>query len=138
VIAALSPQANWETNVEQATALCNGETVENTDSRLGKAYEILGGAPASVLRGPKESAFYASIADPTGCRSACIDRHMVRAALAVETDAEIKLWIKRATVYDRIAECIAKVADRAGIPIPACQAIIWNVIRDPRQGINRS
>lgn len=135
IIAALSPQANWDENVRQATALCAGETIHNTDDRLGKAYEILGGSdPADVLRGPKESAFYASIADPIESRQACIDRHMVRAALAVDSDREIRLWIGRAGVYDGIADCIARVADRAGIPVAACQAIIWTVIRDSRMG----
>jgi hypothetical protein len=133
VIAALSPQANWESNVQQATDLCNGRDVANTDSRLGKAHECLGGSdPATVLHGPKESAFYGSISDPIGHRVACIDRHMVRAALAVDTDREIRLWVGRAGVYDGIADCLANIADRRQIPVPAAQAIIWNVIRDGR------
>jgi len=58
---------------------------------------------------------------------------MIRAALAVETDAEIKKWAKRAQVYERIAAAITTIADRHQIPVPACQAIIWNVIRDGRR-----
>jgi hypothetical protein len=138
IIAALSPQADWDSNVRQAIEFGSGAEISNTDDRIGKATECRDGAdPSTVLRGPKESAFFECIANPKTARSACIDRHMVRAALAVDTDREIRLWIGRAGVYDGIAECIARIADRHDAPIPEVQATIWNVIRDPRQGIDR-
>jgi hypothetical protein len=134
IIAALSPQASWERNIEQATALCSGSQISNTQDRLDKAYSILGGAdPDEVLKGKKERAFWLSISEPLECRSACIDRHMVRAALNVHSDELIRLWIGRARVYERIATLVARIADRFSIPVPACQAIIWLVVRDARQ-----
>ena len=134
MIAALSPQAEWSANIAAARDWAAGNPQPNVAARCDKAERCWSGEdPVDVLRGPKESAFYASIIDPTGCRSACIDRHMLRAALAIDTDAEIKKWAKRAQVYERIADAIATIADRHQIPVPACQAIIWNVIRDGRR-----
>lgn len=133
IIAALSPQSNWAENVRQATELCLGNTISNTADRLGKAAEILSGAdPDQILNGPKERAFWLSISEPISCRSACIDRHMVRAALGVSSDEEIRLWLGRAQVYDRIAAAVAAVADRYSLPVPTTQAIIWVVVRDSR------
>lgn len=138
IIAALSPQAAWESNVEQATDLAFGRPIRNTADRCDKASRILGGEePLSVLNGPKETAFYLCISEPLRSRRACIDRHMVRAALNVQTDKEIRLWADRAGVYDRISDAIVRIADRFNIPVPATQAIIWNVVRDARQSANQ-
>jgi len=133
IIAALSPQAHWDLNVRQATDLCEGREIANTFSRLGKAQEILEGSnPSQVLGGTKERAFYHSIGDPSGCRTACIDRHMLRIALALETHDEIKLWGQRSQVPERISDAIGKIADRHNLSVPTVQAIIWTVVRDGR------
>jgi hypothetical protein len=135
VIAALSPQAAWDENKRQAEALLAGEPVRNTAERLDKATDIACGIdPEYVLGGPKTRAFYGCILDPVGHPTACIDRHMVRAALKVSSDAEIKLWAKRAGVYDLIAEEIGKLAKRYSQPVSTIQAVIWGVVRDKRQG----
>lgn len=130
IVAALSPQASWERNCEQAEAFALGEPVRNTSSRLDKASLIAEGhEPEFVLSGPKERAFYGSILDPVGHRRACIDRHMVKAAGLATTDVEIRLWLGRAGVYDLLADCVAEVADRTGLSVPAVQAIIWVAVR---------
>jgi hypothetical protein len=129
IIAALSPQASWEYNCEQAENLALGESVRNTAERLGKATAIRDGAdPLDTLGGPKTRAFYRCILEPDTATRACIDRHMIRAGLDVSR-ADVKVWTGRAGVYEKIADAVERIAERYNLPIPTIQAVIWVVVR---------
>lgn len=136
IIAALSPQSSWATNLRQAEELISTGYCSNTAQRLDKAVRIRDGeTPVNVLHGPKELAFYFSIINPIHARTACIDRHMFRAAMGLDDLHELRLWTQRRGTAEKIGLCVTRLADKYAIPVPAAQAVIWTVIRDSRRGL---
>jgi hypothetical protein len=77
IIAALSPQRDWDRNVRIANEFVNsGTTTDQTAVQIRKARRILEGEnPTDVLGGLKETSFYHNISDPNNPHHVTIDRH---------------------------------------------------------------
>jgi hypothetical protein len=127
VIAALSPQNGWGSNVAQAgQAFGDGHAgnVGHYDDATGKATEIIAGAdPDGVLGGRKVRSFYRNIVDPLRPGHVTIDRHMVD-LLTGERFADAKV-LERVGVYQLAAAVIRGVARELGMLPQEVQAVAW-------------
>jgi hypothetical protein len=64
ILAALSPQKTWAQNLRLMLRLLRGQPGGQYRGQVAKALAILNGAdPLAVLKGPKERAFFACLAD---------------------------------------------------------------------------
>jgi hypothetical protein len=82
IIAALSPQPGWLTNLQLAATLCDDPDTNpgHFADAYGKAHRILTEPdtdPADVLRGRKVRSFYANIVDPNRPGPVTVDRHAI-------------------------------------------------------------
>lgn len=148
VIAVLSPQVHWDRNVEMArrayevhASAENGAylAVENARStwpglkvNFDKAIRILDGEkPEDVVSGPKVTAFYRAINDPTDPRGVVIDRHAFDVAVGRVMDDKTRgIVLGRAGAYDAFVRAYerATVHLRAfypGITPAEVQAVTW-------------
>lgn len=123
VIAALSPQIDWERNKRIAYNFCMGYPVpDQTQANLRKAERILGGEdPEQVLTSPygyqKTLNFYRCISGQH--TSVCVDRHAAKIATGREHN---NLRGKR---YQAIANAYRTVAEELDITPAQTQAIAW-------------
>lgn len=128
VIAALSPQSSWETNMLNAEQfLRDGTLYQNVPqvfhhkaARIVEAYQ----PTRTILRGPKERAFYYSIKYPDHTmHPACIDRHMICLLEGRQvTDDELRITPKQ---YERYSQAVCRTAQTYGTSIPEMQATLW-------------
>jgi hypothetical protein len=136
VIAALSPQTRWSTNVAAAQAICDGNRTRYP-SMLGdnhlRALNVLGrDNPADGLgKGPKVHAFYENIlGDPD---AVTIDSWAVRAAVSPvmlsHTGVGMDSFLKRKNVYSDLANCYRAASLIVGEQPATLQAIVWCAIR---------
>ena len=124
ILAALSPQKNWDVNISLAWQLAETDTCGQTKANVAKALRIKRGEnPLDVLGGRKVRAFYSCI---VGVESeACIDRHAVSIYMGRHvSDVELKM-LARVGVYDRIANAYATVAEAENVPVYVIQAATW-------------
>ena len=162
VIAALSPRLAWRKNVEYANlaymtynqmqqeAPLRGLTDEvrasifagiipTLNANARKAFRILEGeSPEDVLRGPKVTAFYWTIVDPTDPRAVVVDRHAVDIAYGrTMSDDERnkalsgKRYGEVATLYRRAAAIISRELGEFWSPAQV-QATTWTYWRRER------
>lgn len=158
VIAAISPRLAWRKNVEYAELAyhyfaTNPFTDPTSDVAVAwfagsiptlnvnakKAYRILlGDDPELVLGGPKVTAFYHTIVNPTDVRSVVVDRHAVDIAYGRTMDDDTRnkaLSGKRygivAGLYVRAAEIISKELGEEWTPARV-QATTWTYWRRER------
>jgi hypothetical protein len=162
VIAALSPRLAWRKNVEYANlaymtynqmrreAPLSGLTDEvrasifagiipTLNANARKAFRILEGeSPEDVLRGPKVTAFYWTIVDPTDPRAVVVDRHAVDIAYGrTMSDDERnkalsgKRYGEVATLYRRAAAIISRELGEFWSPAQV-QATTWTYWRRER------
>lgn len=128
VIAALSPQIEWERNKQIAQDYCHGRTVpDQTQANLRKAQRILDGEdPEIVLCSKwgyrKTLMFYRCIMGQW--ENVCIDRHAAYLATGVPHSN------LRGSRYDRIAQAYRNVAKRNNLWPAQAQAIAWLTWRD--------
>lgn len=140
IIAALSPQSAWYRNKMDATTAVEFHYAAgniaglslHTKVQMGKVARILEGeTPESVLRGPKESAFYRNI---TGDYSlATVDRWAFKSATGVALPDSVNgkaLGGIGKGAYKRIHAAFVVAAARIGIPVAILQAIVWVVERN--------
>lgn len=135
VIAALSPQLNWDRNVALASEFFKGNFGGTFSSNVLKAKRIIGGeSPLHVLwhngqRYHKTANFYECILNGGTSRSVVVDRHAGATALGREmTKDEQHLWL-RGTRYIELEMAYRRVADELGIYPAQLQAIVWIVWR---------
>ncbi len=133
VLAALSPQTSWHTNIGLATeAYANGaDTIGHFQNAIDKASDILMGAhPVDILGGRKVRSFYCNIAHPNRPGRVTVDRHAV--AIALGTDPSLARFdpidphlLDRVGVYQLVASAYRGAARELGIYPHECQAIAW-------------
>lgn len=134
IIAAISPQCDWERNLIIAddvlagnVASIGGAILSNVSkARIIRNTEDMGAQTdyhALMLRlfpgGPKVNSFAYNLAGNN--RMVTVDTHAVQAAFGSVTAN----WSSKWTPYRIIAECYAQVADFYGIAPSTFQAIIW-------------
>lgn len=133
VLAALSPRTRWTKTIEYArVAIGLGERPRGC---LGvcwaKAHQIaLGQDPLSVLRGPKERAFYDNILKANGSELVTVDVWMLR---MLEHGPEVK----SPAHYSKVARPILRASWKLGLPPTVVQAGLWCQMvegEDVRQG----
>jgi len=127
VIAALSPQKAWTTNVAMASkAFQTGEASGHVSDACGKAERIMRGEdPLAVL--PDESKtwnFFRCIVDPTDADAVVIDRHAHDVAVGtVYGGTDRGLSNKRR--YATIAHAYREAARQLGELPQTVQAVVW-------------
>ena len=130
VIAALSPNTSWPTNMRLATNHYAGVFGGTFGDATRKAQRILAGEPVeSVLRGDKVTAFYANImGDPA---HVTIDRHAIDIACGKPmSDRERSVWMgkrNRAVLVDAYRRAAAIATREAGETVHPyqVQAVTW-------------
>jgi hypothetical protein len=122
ILAALSPQQRWRTNVASAVALLGGERAAGYSSNVEKAKRIALGEPAlEVIGGDKVTSFWANL-------------YGSRWAITVDT------WAQRAATgemaeqpkgarYRRLQRAYISAADAVGWPPREFQAAVWLAVR---------
>lgn len=125
IIAALSPQTRWRSNVEAANAVLWGDLAEARRhcyrANIDKADRIARGAdPADVLGGPKVRAFWANLSGDTD--AVTVDVWATRAATAGRRSDP-------GNAYARIANAYKAAAWAVGESPRDFQAIIWLAAR---------
>jgi hypothetical protein len=136
VIAAYSPNTDWDRNLELAKdSLLTG--VARTDAlgmNVRKAQAILdGNEPLAVLNGPKTTAFASAIANPNS-PLVTVDSHAYSIAIGKWTPtSKAKFGIR---VYRSISEAYVECAELTGYSVSQFQAITWVSWRNrhPRKG----
>jgi len=129
VLAALSPQSGWSTNIASARSVCvqfesKRHITGHTGNACGKVERmLLGEDPDVVLGGRKVRSFYRNIINPADAGAVTIDRHMIDLMTGkIGTDAHI---LERIGIYTAATAHIRGVAREAGILPSQVQAIVW-------------
>jgi hypothetical protein len=127
VIAALSPQQQWETNVRMArNAFIKRKASGHFPANNAKANAIMRGAePLSVLGGAKVRAFYVNIATGGG-DTVTIDRHSMAVAYSrVIGDYDRQRIIERVASYPQLVSLYREAAKILAMSPAELQAITW-------------
>jgi hypothetical protein len=135
VIAALSPQKEWQLNVRMAKAALAGQPVGHLADALRKVAAIMAGAdPLDVLPvALKTGNFYRNILDPADPDPVTIDRHAHDVAAGVPyqgvggKDTYGSRGLSNVTRYALLAHCYREAAMRLGILPSVLQATTWLV-----------
>jgi hypothetical protein len=127
VIAALSPQQQWETNVRMArNAFLRRKAAGHFPANNAKANAIMRGAePLSVLGGDKVRAFYANIVNAGG-DDVTVDRHSMAVAYSrVLDDYARQRIIERVRSYPQLVGLYRDAARILAMSPAELQAITW-------------
>ena len=127
VMAAISPQCNWERNLVIAADVLSGSAVSIGGAlhvNVAKARRILEDKATATLEyfptGPKVASFALNLAGNDNAIT--VDGHAAQAAVA-DVQARFTLpW----TPYLIFAECYERAADTVGLAGAEFQAIIWH------------
>ena len=132
VIAALSANKSWETNVELARTACEGGLAGgHFGDALAKVSAILAGAdPADVLPMERKTGqFFRCIADPDDPDAVVIDRHAHDIAVG-RTYGQRDRGLSSVRRYAVLADCYREAARRLGERPSTVQAVTWVVHTD--------
>ena len=133
VFCALSPNADWLSNLRSALTMAYGFTQGYSEEEItvttyhanrARAWRIINGEPFhSVYKGPKVRDFFQSICEPTNTSSATIDGHLANIARAQVNG----MWYSGVTMreYKVVRGCVQRLAVRNGILPLQMQAILW-------------
>ncbi len=148
VIAVISPNVRWETNLRDAEVLMEtywekGE-LEATFCKIStygtnktKALQILGGGEISnYVKGPKVSSFYENILYPYSSGSVTVDRHAWRIWKGLETEFSDMPDLRYHNRYQQISEDYREVASQVDLLPHQLQAITWVAFREMNGNIN--
>jgi hypothetical protein len=126
VIAALSPQVQWERNVRLAQDAFSGNEHGQTRANLKKVYSIMVGEdPEEVLPYDRKTGhFFRCIADPSDPWSVVIDRHAHDIAVG-ELYGEADRGLDAQGRYNLIANCYREAAAILGELPSTVQAVTW-------------
>lgn len=153
VIAVLSPRVSWPLNVKLARhayglAFVHSEAHQYPPNLRGalpansrKAARLLTTAEPSVavVGGPKVTAFWRTIVDPSSVEAVVLDRHAVDVTLNRTTDDATRAkiigtpagYLAVATMYRRAAAILSREAGET-ITAAEVQAVTWTVWRETR------
>jgi hypothetical protein len=137
IVAVLSPALRWERNIAAARAVITGESTSAYGANVRKAQRLLAGEPPStVVSGPKVTAFYNLLRDPSASNELVLDSIAVLLALgrdpALVTNEDAKPTLGRPRVMRAIARAYRKVATDLGILPHELQATTWVTWRNER------
>lgn len=124
VIAALSPQKAWVTNMGLATDAMNGDIHGHVGDALAKVRRILAGEdPTTVLPMNKKTGhFYMNILDPTNADYVTLDRHAIRVATL---DWDNGAPTIRDSLYPKMVCAFQNTASKVGVAPSVFQAGLW-------------
>lgn len=132
VIAALSPQMSWLSNVGAAYSLYAGVVPDNVlPESVAKAQRIMSGEdPDSVLGGRKVRSFYRNILLPGTPGPVTVDRHALAIALGADPDTARfnppnPRVLERIGAYTYVASAYRGAARERGIFPHEMQAVTW-------------
>jgi hypothetical protein len=126
IIASLSPQEGWDSNLSLAAELVDTRKAGHTSLCVGRGLEILdGGDPREVLGGQKVRSFYLNLAYPDKDGPVTIDRHAVAILFGRNLSNDERRILERPGVYERCAAVYRTVARRHGLKANQLQAITW-------------
>lgn len=133
VLAVISPNTSWSANKTlalKAYANKSGEGMGFPD-KVSKVNRLFSGEnPASVVRGPKVTAFYLTILDPFHADvTPVIDRHAQDIADGIRS-TEKKRKPPTGKRYAEYADAYREVARMVGLPAHMVQAITWESWRE--------
>lgn len=126
VIAALSPNASWDSNREMARSVLQGKRkrLQAYPMNVDKAARIIdGAAPLDVLQGPKVRAFYRLIRDGGNLVDVCVDGHAASIAEGKDSPVSGRKLTPRA--FDRYAQEYRDGAALLGVAPHVLQAVAW-------------
>lgn len=128
ILAALSPQNGWASNIGMAVDAAAAGTADGighyTDA-TDKVSAILDGAdPFDVLGGRKVRSFFSNILRPHRNGPVTVDRHMVDLLVGRRGAVKDRV-LERAGVYAQCAAVIRKVARDRGMLAHEVQAVAW-------------
>jgi hypothetical protein len=126
IIAALSPQEGWDSNLRLAQTMVESGTAGHTDLCVSRARAIRNGHdPRAVLGGQKVRSFYLNLRFPEKNGPVTVDRHAVAIVFGRPlSDAERRI-LERPGVYELIASAYRSVARRHNLLAHQVQAITW-------------
>ena len=127
IIAALSPQSDWGSNISNALLTASEGTQKQTAANHNKAMRIRNGEnPDEVLGGLKVKAFYHAILEPLNSHSpVTIDRHAVAIYLGRTPGADSGKAFSNIHVWKRIEGAYERAAKHLGVNAHAVQATTW-------------
>lgn len=137
MVAVLSPALRWERNIAAARAVIDGTSTSAYGANVRKAQRLLAGdAPSSVVSGPKVTAFYNLLRDPSDSNELVLDSIAVLLALGRDpskvTNEDAKPYLGRPRALRAIARAYRKVAADLGILPHVLQATTWVTWRNER------
>jgi len=128
IVAVLSPGLSWDMNLKALDSLLAGQKATGYGANVAKAQRLLAGEdPDSVVGGDKVRAFYHTLRDPATADMAVVDRHMIRAWLALHDQRGG--YACSPAMMRRAAADIAQAAQQADLPTHQFQAAVWLQIR---------
>lgn len=137
IVAVLSPALRWERNIAAARAVITGASTSAYGANVHKAQRLLAGeAPSAVVSGPKVTAFFNLLRDPTASNELVLDSIAVLLALGRDphrvTNEDAKPSLGRPRVLRTIARAYRAVANELGVPPHVLQATTWVTWRNER------
>lgn len=135
VVAALSPQVEWDHNKSVACALLEGyegEVYKGYDVNMTKARSVLDiKDPLTILGGQKVRAFYDNILRPRYSNLVTVDTHIARAFFnSLDLSQKELDFTFRPHGNGVIQEAVRTLADRYEVRPLALQATIWLAVKD--------
>lgn len=136
VIAALSPQKNWQENKRLAVLFLQGKNHGQTKMQLKKADScLLTECETEIFNlltknGLKTSQFFLNLLHPNKSIGITIDRHAVGACLFTPNNIEALPEIRMTkTQYDVFQDVYISTANKLAIKPHELQAIVWKAYR---------
>jgi hypothetical protein len=124
ITAVLSPSLSWEFNLRAVATVLAGGKPTGYGANVEKARRVLAGEdPNAVVSGDKVRAFYENLLDWRIAPTAVVDRHMIRAWLALHDQRGG--FTCGPGMMKKAAADIAAAAKQVGLPFPQFQAIVW-------------
>lgn len=128
VIAVLSPQTSWPSNVALAKAAYAGEPLRCLGGSARKAQRLVAGEPPeSVVSGPKVTAFWHAILGEPG--SVTLDRHAVAVCVGDVLDSKVTEAVLLYGGRTAMVDAYTEAARLAAVSPAAMQAVTWLVWR---------
>ena len=126
VLAVLSPQLDWESNIVAAREFFElGRAHQQTNANNDKAMRAVWG-DHDAIRGRKVRAFWQAVVEPYGDSAPVIDRHAVAVYCGHPvSDRDRHRWLDRKDVIPRIQAAYLVAAKQLSEPVHVLQAVTW-------------